>query len=71
MFVVIVPLMTQFNITVSPDDEESVHVLLKCILDSKSWMADHFLQINPDITEFFVPSEDKRESRGLCFCIVS
>uniref|UniRef100_A0A3B3C1C6 Reverse transcriptase domain-containing protein n=1 Tax=Oryzias melastigma TaxID=30732 RepID=A0A3B3C1C6_ORYME len=53
---------TQLYIAVSPDDEESVNVLLNCILDIKSWMAENFLQLNQDKTEVLViGSEDKRE----------
>uniref|UniRef100_A0A3B3HCT2 Reverse transcriptase domain-containing protein n=1 Tax=Oryzias latipes TaxID=8090 RepID=A0A3B3HCT2_ORYLA len=53
---------TQLYIAVSPDDEESVNTLLKCILDIESWMAENFLQLNQDKTEVLViGSEDKRE----------
>ena len=45
---------TQLYIAVSPDNLEPVDVLLNCILDIKSWMADNFLQLNQDKTEVLI-----------------
>jgi len=53
---------TQLYIAVSPDDLEPVNVLLNCILDIKSWMAENFLQLNQGKTEvLIIGPEDKRE----------
>ena len=54
---------TQLYIAVSPDDLEPVNVLLNCILDIKSWMAENFLQLNQDKTEvLIIGPEGKRET---------
>ena len=53
---------TQLYITVSPDDPGPIDGLFNCILDTKSWMAKHFLQLNQDKTEvLFIGSEAQRQ----------
>ena len=53
---------TQLYISVSPDDLEPVNILLNCILDITSWMAENFLQLNQDKTEvLIIGPENKRE----------
>ena len=54
---------TQLYIAVSPDDLEPVNVLLNCILDIKSCMADHLLQLNQGKTEvLIVGPEDETDN---------
>ena len=53
---------TQLYIAMSPDDTGPFDSLLNCILDLKSWMAEHFLQLNQDKTEVLIMGpEGKRE----------
>ena len=53
---------TMDRIAVSPDDLEPVDVLLNCILNIRSWMAENFLQLNQDKTEVLIfGPENKRE----------
>ena len=53
---------TQLYIAVSPDDLEPVNILLKCISDIKTLMAENFLQLNQDKTEVLsIGHEDRRK----------
>lgn len=43
---------TQVYIAVFSDDTAPIDTLLECILEIKSWMAENFLQLNKNKTDF-------------------
>lgn len=44
---------TQVYCGVFPGDTEPIDTHSECILDIKSWMAENFLQLNKDKTDFW------------------
>lgn len=53
---------TQLYIAVSPEDPRPADILLNCILDMTSWIAENFLQLNQHKTVIIIGPEAKRET---------